>query len=414
MAQITHKKNTESKYVSVFADSRPDIDITFRDVLLSRPTDHYVVGVDNFTMTNTSLSMIEPMKNVPLIRIVRRLAPAGGAGAITTLRTNAADLQAALLAHPRPYTDMVVTDFDALLEISSEELILNSQQLIRRLGQLAADVNRYMHQTWASLAIYEYQGFTADPNPNNEQVHLEFTLNSDGTININGSSPFWSCFLIEIPSVQYQFCFYGPRDNIATDYTRRRRFLSVDPLTGEPSFAKVQTDAVGNAIFIVATPKTLHEQGTFNVYNGANADTDIFFTFKANTLSSLERRIALEIGCSLPIKNSPMVDHEKETPDFTIARWIYKTNPRLIANAQGGSRQYETNTPGCVEYQGAQDRVTYHELQAQAKIQTFRIKLFARIRAFNERTEQWSMRIINVPTEMTDWWHARIHFMSKD
>ena len=409
MAQITHKKNTESKYVSVFADSRPDIDITFRDVLLSRPTDHYVVGVDNFTMTNTSLSMIEPMKNVPLIRIVRRLAPVAGAGA---LRTNATDLQAALLAHPRPYTDMVVTDFGANLEISSEELILNSQQLMRRLGQLAADVNRYMHQTWTSLAIYEYQGFTADPT--NEQIYLEFTLNSDGTININGSSAFWSCFLIEIPSAQYQFCFYGPRDNIATDYTRRRRFLSVDPLSGEPSFAKVQTDVTGTQIFIVATTKTLHEQGTFNHYSGANANNDIFFKFKANTLSSLERRIALEIGCSLPIKNSPMVDHEKETPDFTIARWIYKTNPRLIANDQGGSRRYEGNTPGCVEYQGAQDRVTYHELQAQAKIQTFRIKLFARIRAFNERTEQWSMRIINVPTEMTDWWHARIHFMSKD
>ena len=410
MAQITHKKNTESKYVSVFADSRPDIDITFRDVLLSRPTDHYVVGVDNFTMTNTSLSMIEPMKNVPLIRIVRRLAPVAGAGA---LRTNATDLQAALLAHPRQYTDMVVTDFGANLQISSEELILNVQQLMFRLGELAADVNKYMFQTWTNDAIYEYDGFTADPN-DPDPDHLSFDLNAEGTITINGSSAFWSCFLIEIPSAQYQFCFYGPRDNIATDYTRRRRFLSVDPLSGEPSFAKVQTDAVGNAIYIVATPKTLHEQGTFNVYNGANANNDILFKCKANTLSSLERRIALEIGCSLPIKNSPMVDHEKETPDFTIARWIYKTNPRLIANDQGGSRRYEGNTPGCVEYQGAQDRVTYHELQAQAKIQTFRIKLFARIRAFNERTEQWSMRIINVPTEMTDWWHARIHFMSKD
>ena len=59
MASI-HKKQTESKYVSCFADSRPDVDITFRDVLLRRPTDHYLVGIDNFSMTNTSLSMIEP------------------------------------------------------------------------------------------------------------------------------------------------------------------------------------------------------------------------------------------------------------------------------------------------------------------------------------------------------------------
>ena len=68
-----NKRTTETKYVSWFADSRPDVDITFRDVLLSRPTDHYLVGVDNFSMTNTTLSMIEPNSGVysALIRIVR-------------------------------------------------------------------------------------------------------------------------------------------------------------------------------------------------------------------------------------------------------------------------------------------------------------------------------------------------------
>jgi len=61
MASAVHKKQSESKYVTCFADSRPDVDVTFRDVLLGRPTDHYLVGIDNFSMTNTSLSMIEPM-----------------------------------------------------------------------------------------------------------------------------------------------------------------------------------------------------------------------------------------------------------------------------------------------------------------------------------------------------------------
>ena len=45
------KKKTETKYVSCFADSEPDVDITFRDVLLSRPADHYLVGIDNFSLT---------------------------------------------------------------------------------------------------------------------------------------------------------------------------------------------------------------------------------------------------------------------------------------------------------------------------------------------------------------------------
>ena len=80
----------------------------------------------------------------------------------------------------------------------------------------------------------------------------------------------------------------------------------------------------------------------------------------------------------------------------------------------GGSRRYQSNMPACTEYQGAQDRISYHELQAQSKIQTLRIKLFARIRTFDEIEETWGMRVIELPTANTDWWHARLHFMSKD
>ena len=55
---ISNKRNTESKYVSVFADSRPDVDVTFRQELLSRPSDHFLVGVDNLTVSLNSLSML--------------------------------------------------------------------------------------------------------------------------------------------------------------------------------------------------------------------------------------------------------------------------------------------------------------------------------------------------------------------
>ena len=122
----------------------------------------------------------------------------------------------------------------------------------------------------------------------------------------------------------------------------------------------------------------------------------------------------MEVGCSLPIKNSPMVDHQKETPDFVIGRWIWRTDPRIETNDQGGSRRYATAMPACTEYQGSQDRITYHELQAQAKIQTLRIQLFCRIRSFNEEDEQWRMRVVSLPTAATDWWHTRLHFVSKD
>ena len=109
---------------------------------------------------------------------------------------------------------------------------------------------------------------------------------------------------------------------------------------------------------------------------------------QASIFSSLERRVALEVGCSLPIRNSPMVDHQRETPDFVLGRWIWRSDPRIESNDRGSSRRYTSAMPSCTEYQGSTDRITYHELRPQAKIQTLRIKLFARLRTFNDEDEE--------------------------
>ena len=80
MAAAVNKRTTESKYVSVFADSRPDVDVTFRDVLLQRPTNHYLVGVDSMSLCSSQMSMIEPLTGdqEALIRIRRKVAPVAG------------------------------------------------------------------------------------------------------------------------------------------------------------------------------------------------------------------------------------------------------------------------------------------------------------------------------------------------
>jgi hypothetical protein len=109
-----------------------------------------------------------------------------------------------------------------------------------------------------------------------------------------------------------------------------------------------------------------------------------------------------------------MIDHEKESPDFVLGRWIWRTDPRLESSNTGGSQRFHGDLPACTEYQGAQDRITYHELQAQSKVQTLRLKLFARVRQFDEALEIWTMRVIALPTASTDWWHMRVHFVSKD
>ena len=267
--------------------------------------------------------------------------------------------------------------------------------------------------------------------------HLKFEVATDGRLQITGTKAFWACFCIEIPSVMNQFGFYGNRTNTPTDFTNQRRFLALNPHTGDPTFTKIQvntallsddTTVYDNRADIAAhnsrTVKGTNPQfymishpigaADINAYGAADYNTMYVYTTQACIFSSMERRISLEVGCSLPIKNSPMVDHQKETPDFVIGRWIWRTDPRIESNQKGGSQRYHSAMPACTEYQGATDRITYHELQPQAKIQTLRIKLFARLRTFDESTRTYGMRIIELPTSITDWWHVRLHFMSKD
>ena len=133
-----------------------------------------------------------------------------------------------------------------------------------------------------------------------------------------------------------------------------------------------------------------------------------------NVFLGMDRRVAIELGTSLPIKQSPIVNHQKQFPDFVIGRWMYRSDNQYLVNDLGGSSSYSTNAEATREYQGPRDRVVYHQLMPQNKVQTLRVKLFARVRDFDADAEVYSIRTIALPTETIDWWHARLHFVSKD
>ena len=445
MATAVHKKQSESKYVSCFADSRPDVDITFRDVLLTRPTDHYLVGIDNFSMTNTSLSMIEPKTGhlQPFIRILKRmLPPLDNFGVPLPVPATEDELNAVIQTDGIDVNDLIVGG-SYNFSIDSSEVILSVQGLMHRLNELAGDVSTYMNASIngvnanANGADFEFGGYIADDDEN--FTHLYFDVKADGRLTIQGSTAFWALFVIEIPAVQDQFGLFGER-HTGEDipFTRSRRYLTLDPISAMPTFSKylininkrktaaagqsaVQLAAYNAATIGGATPGVfsnasvaINHANSFNSFNGGLAYYLLTWTSKVSIFSSLERRVALEVGCSLPIKNSPMVDHQRESPDFVLARWIWRVDPRVESNAGGGQQRYSGQMPACTEYQGSMDRICYHELQPQSKIQTLRIKLFARLRSFDESTETYTMRVIDMPTQKTDWWHTRVHFMSKD
>ena len=441
-----NKRTTETKFVTCFADARPDVDITFRDVLLTRPTDHYLVGIDNFSMASTGLSMIEPLSGdyEALLRIVKNRAPdiyaPAGVGSDT-----AENLDIGFQATPHNLDYMHVVNVGWNFEILTTEVHLSVQQLLHRLNELAAQVNLFMNMGLASAA-HGFQGEFGYVNGIGETTeHLRFDIRSDGRLEIRGTRAFWGCFSIEVPSPQYQFGFWGDRQESDDNHFKMRRFLSVNPVGAgfTATYNKIKVNpvkisnesiaALGGAAQLAAraynrrtifgaAPQAItiatelggQDPNQFNQHGGNLAHDIVTIVQHASCFSTLERRVAIECGTSLPIKNSPMIDHQKETPDFVRGRWIWRTDSRIESNDRGGSRRYGSIMPACIEYQGPQDRITYHELQAQAKIQTLRIKLFARVRSFDAVTEKWTMRVFELPTNDTDWWHCRVHFVSKD
>ena len=58
---VQNKRTSESKFVSICADGgdgSPDVDISFREPLLSRPSNHYMIGVDNLTVNLNHAAML--------------------------------------------------------------------------------------------------------------------------------------------------------------------------------------------------------------------------------------------------------------------------------------------------------------------------------------------------------------------
>ena len=83
--QAPRPKPKESKYVSIFSDSKPDSDIAFRDAaegLLKQSADRYVVGVDNLTVSMDGFSMIDQTLEPEILVEVLLLQHAGAPAAV--------------------------------------------------------------------------------------------------------------------------------------------------------------------------------------------------------------------------------------------------------------------------------------------------------------------------------------------
>ena len=140
---------------------------------------------------------------------------------------------------------------------------------------------------------------------------------------------------------------------------------------------------------------------------------DVEYIAEGNLISTLDRRVTLEVGTSLPLKNSPLIDHGTEAPDFVLGRYMFHKPYGMHMGAGDLQPSLFIDGLGTQTLQGPRDRVVFHHLKPQQKITTIRLRLWARVRTYDENTGRWGMKTILCPVDSGDYWHSRLHFVGK-
>ena len=522
MSAVSNRRNTDSKYVSVFADSQPDVDCSFREEFLERPSNHYQIGVENLTMSLNNMSMFDNESGY-VIRIgkIKRghaqwhhyaHAQAGQTN-LNNWQPPANNVNAALVASAlnaitaQDASIRVFEDDDTYMLIANKgQIYQNVQGFMDRLNEIARKIDVEMTAGLAHGGTDFVVGYTpingpaaGQPNPNNipaagsdkpEFGHLRFSMRSDGRIVVYGTRAFWANYFFSIEKAKYQYALWGQKKQykdakgvikpllIGMDYTgayypvgyvghstdyeadRLQALLDAAILAGVGVAAAQQAfdnrntayeaNNTGAPVIPNATMISFFEQGgagaadvvedevkfqytaltaeqAFRIQRGStqaanhNYDFDIRNQYHelilpVNIWASLDRRVSISMGCSLPVNNSPMIDHNKEHPDFTIGRWLLDPSGRVDKGESSTSVDLRNScaAPSVMQLQGPRDRIIYHTLRPQTRVQTLRLKLFLRTRTYDEVEDSFGMTTSIIPTAKTDWWHCRLHFISKD
>ena len=422
MAAVANKKTSESRFVSVFADSVPDTDITFMVPFLKRPTDHYVVGVDNLTISLSKLGILDS-ENEVILQVIRRRRVGGGGGNANNPFSGAA-------------VNFFPTAFSMDGGFSQHKLgitILTLNEFLIRLDTFASQISSDIESQGLTGAD---NVFTYPPNTSSDQGHssrhLGFWITPDGRLAVDGSVLFWSSFMIQFPTKKYRKILGF--ENEFLSLTALSGASMGDPNSGNAGLRQQAIEITGATWTMYDFPAgggdTIQDLQAWTVALAPNGNPDIQNSVFNKThsiignnciFSSLDRRVSIELGASLPIINSPMIDHNQEMPDFVLGRWMFPRSAQseiecgsTLHGVDPKVRITQADHNGVITLQGARDRVLYHTLRPQEKIQTVRLKLYARVRKYNSTTNKWFMDTIAVPTTETDWWHARLHFVSKD
>jgi len=392
----------DDKYVSVFQSGDASVDLTFRDPILDQSADHFKVGVDELSVSLGSLSMLEYDAVNPSVLLRVKLRGVDGA-------TDAANVDGARnwLMPDGPVGNL--EQWRNGFQFSVDRAYTNLNEVLKRFDEISNVVNDYIDD----VGLVNPNPLLAGPYFTAAYVlafpvqahHFQIMLNANGSIEFRGTRAFWANFVIEVPELKYQQIFFGTA----------KQYVSLHPTTGAIN-ANPYTVVANDALQTNAFAPVVDGAGIVNIqesaYNRAH-QLEHKYAGPANIMNTLDRRVTIEVSCSLPIKNSPMVDHGREAPDFALARFMFHRAYTLETSDAARTLRLHTHDLGAKMLQGPRDRVVFHHLRPQQKIQTLRMRLWARVKTYDAVNDKWGMKTIICPMSKSDYWHARLHFVHK-
>ena len=376
------QRQQTDKYVSAFVTGSATVDMSFRNPVLPKSADHFKVGIDELTVNLGNLSMLSYDEGNPdvLFRVLRR----GRNDVVETHETFQ------MFDAPAPYPGKWRDGF----EFKINRPYITILEILDRCMEVAIAVNTFIRE----VGLVQ-PGAGADPvwttvYPVGQPFdHFLINITTNGQLRFSGSPLFWANFTIEVPVQKYRQIIFRDVD---------QKYVSLHPGTGNEIARPYEPTAGGGGYDnVVINP----------VWDGQLDNPPVIgqsFVADGNLLNTLDRRVTLEVGCSLPVKNSPLVDHGQEAPDFVLGRYMFHQ-----PYSMQGAANITVPHLGTITVQGPRDRVVYHHLQPQQKIQVLRLKLWARVRTYDNATRKWGMKTIVCPVEDIDYWHIRMHFLEK-
>ena len=397
------QRQHNDKYFTAFTSGENTVDVQFRNAILPKSSSHYKVGVDELTVNLGQLSMLAMNATSPetVFRVIRR----GNDG------VQDPDWR----MHGVPGNDNY---YRKGFEFVVDRVYNSIQDVIDRLGEIENSINHYVNNVVMTFAngFQYHDAARTGANPAGQSYVgtgaqlIRFKIDRRGNFRIEARSDFYAHFVIEFPLKKYRQIFFG---------NTTQRFVWAHPTTGIFYKPGVNDDyrpydiAANGALTTRAPPDVGGTPYDINNYVTDQAQgRETVFKGDPSVFHTLDRRVTIEVGCSLPLMNSPFVDHGKEAPDYVLGRYMFH-RPYTIESQDAGAYSIHAHGVGTLQLQGPKDRVCYHQLRPQQKVQQIRLKLWMRVREFDDDKETWGMTTLVCPVEKSDYWQIKLHFKEK-